>query len=176
MTIIVRGAWAKPPFVPEPTKKPKHVPAQLTDSISAWLKQIEFKLPFGRAAFEYGKTMREMERRARVEVGGVAAEMFCRWLRLAVYERRMQHANDQADARRDERAGAAVVEFIGSVFRDREYGLDCVDNERWAWIRHKGEVRRYKAQKARGCCGFHDEKVWCPIDGKYYLIGFNFGH
>lgn len=51
----------------------------------------------------------------------------------------------------------------------------CVDNFRAARIGNTGQMRRYKQQKARGCCGSHDFKAFGP-DGCQYLLGFNYGH
>lgn len=55
-------------------------------------------------------------------------------------------------------------------------GCDFVDNDRVARKGNTAQMRRYRRQKESGCCGFHDSKAVCPIDGKVYLLGFNFGH
>lgn len=55
-------------------------------------------------------------------------------------------------------------------------GESCVDNYRVALKGNTAQMRRYRRQQAAGCCGFHDTEEVCPIDGKTYLIGFNFGH
>ena len=52
----------------------------------------------------------------------------------------------------------------------------CVDNFRAAYVNSTSQKRRYKRQQRRGCCGFFDSVVLCPVDQKQYLIGFNYGH
>jgi hypothetical protein len=60
------------------------------------------------------------------------------------------------------------------IFREQK-DLSCCDNARVALVGNTGQVRRYKAAKAAGCCGFSDAIHTGP-DGKRYMIGFNFGH
>lgn len=50
----------------------------------------------------------------------------------------------------------------------------CVDNFRVALKSNSPQVRRYKQQKKRGCCGSFDTAEYGP-KGKY-LLGFNYGH
>ena len=57
-----------------------------------------------------------------------------------------------------------------------EMNEHCVDNLRAACVNSTAQKRRYKSQQKHGCCGFYDETVLCPIDGKHYFIGFNYGH
>lgn len=52
----------------------------------------------------------------------------------------------------------------------------CVDNSRVALKGNTAQMRRYRRQKAAGCCGFCDVEEVCPVDGKTYLLGFNYGH
>jgi hypothetical protein len=52
----------------------------------------------------------------------------------------------------------------------------CVDNYRVAKVGNTCQERRYRRQKNRGCCGFYDIVDLCPIDGKSYRLGFNYGH
>lgn len=51
----------------------------------------------------------------------------------------------------------------------------CVDNYRVARMNSTSQMRRYRKQKERGCCGSHDFKAVGP-DGNRYLMGFNYGH
>lgn len=53
---------------------------------------------------------------------------------------------------------------------------NCIDNYRAACMSVSRQVRRYRKTRAKGCCGFYDTIVRCPIDGCRYLIGFNYGH
>jgi len=69
-----------------------------------------------------------------------------------------------------------VHEWIESRLEALSNGEFCVDNERWADKSKGNAVRRYYRQRSHGCCGFHDTEEVCPIDGKTYLPGFNFGH
>lgn len=52
---------------------------------------------------------------------------------------------------------------------------DCVDNYRVACVSSTPQMRRYRSQKASGCCGSQDFKRRGP-DGKRYVLGFNYGH
>lgn len=69
-----------------------------------------------------------------------------------------------------------IVRWAEQALTRLEMDCDFVDNRRVALRGNTGQVRRYKAQRARGCCGFHDSEEVCPVDGKTYLLGFNFGH
>jgi hypothetical protein len=53
---------------------------------------------------------------------------------------------------------------------------DCVDNYRVANCKKSSQTRRYKRYQKGGCCGFFDTKELCPIDNKWYFLGFNYGH
>jgi hypothetical protein len=50
----------------------------------------------------------------------------------------------------------------------------CVDNRRFAEETNPQEVRAYLAQKEHGCCGARDAKT--TINGRTFLLGFNYGH
>ena len=51
---------------------------------------------------------------------------------------------------------------------------DCVDNQRFAYQANEEQMKRYKEQKERGCCGFVD---WCiSINGEIAFMGYNYGH
>ena len=76
----------------------------------------------------------------------------------------------------EEMLAREVVEWVRSVFVEQARDECCVDNYRVADTRKSSQMRRYKSQKANGCCGFFDQAFECPIDGKTYLIGFNYGH
>lgn len=70
----------------------------------------------------------------------------------------------------------AIVKWAQAELDKEMEGLSCVDNSRVARKDSTGQVRRYRKQKESGCCGFSDWEARCPIDGKVYLLGFNFGH
>ena len=59
---------------------------------------------------------------------------------------------------------------------EQEIGDPCVDNYRVAKVGNTCQSRRYRRQADRGCCGFFDCIELCPIDGKPYRLGFNYGH
>ncbi len=54
--------------------------------------------------------------------------------------------------------------------------LSFVDNYRVARVGNTCQERRYRRQQKRGCCGFLDVINVCPIDGKPYRLGCNYGH
>lgn len=54
-------------------------------------------------------------------------------------------------------------------------GLSCCDNFRAARLGNTGQMRRYRRQRERGCCGSRDWEALGP-DGKVYMLGFNYGH
>ena len=56
----------------------------------------------------------------------------------------------------------------------RDIGDPCMDNWRFAALDKPGDVRRYRARRATGCCGFADKKV--TIHGRKFIIGCNYGH
>ena len=51
----------------------------------------------------------------------------------------------------------------------------CVDNYRVARLGSTPQKRRYRSQHKRGCSGFADWKAKGP-DGKWYALGYNYGH
>ena len=71
-----------------------------------------------------------------------------------------------------------IAAWAWSVIRDiqEEEEMSCCDNFRVANLRKSSQVKRYKAQRSEGCCGYCDQIHICPIDNKRYLIGFNYGH
>lgn len=65
-----------------------------------------------------------------------------------------------------------VAKAAWKVFNDSDEG--CKDNLRVALMGNAPQMRRYMRQRKTGCCGFADYRM--KIDGKYYAIGFNYGH
>lgn len=65
----------------------------------------------------------------------------------------------------------ASERFSAAIERD---GLECVDSERVARIGNKSQMRRFV--RSRTCCGSAEWEEVCPVDGKRYLLGLNFGH
>ncbi len=70
---------------------------------------------------------------------------------------------------------APIVTWANRRLAESAKGELCVDNYRVAQIGNTGQMRRYKAAKASGCCGFADFDEVGP-DGKRYLLGYNYGH
>lgn len=69
----------------------------------------------------------------------------------------------------------SIVEWAKVALETEQHGRDFCDNARVAKIGNTAQIRRYKRQKARGCCGFCD---WIAVgpDGNRYVLGFNYGH
>jgi hypothetical protein len=84
--------------------------------------------------------------------------------------------NEQRAKEWDQVITGPIREWAGSRISALAQGLDCVDNDRVALKGNTAQMRRYMRQKNRGCCGFHDSEEVCPVDGRTYLLGFNFGH
>jgi len=59
---------------------------------------------------------------------------------------------------------------------NQEVGDPCTDNYRVARVGNTCQERRYRRYLKKGCCGFFDCIELCPIDGKPYRLGFNYGH
>lgn len=68
-----------------------------------------------------------------------------------------------------------IVRWANDRLASLSEGECCVDNYRVAKKGNTGQLRRYKSQKAFGCCGFCDVEEKGP-DGAIYLLGFNYGH
>jgi hypothetical protein len=68
-----------------------------------------------------------------------------------------------------------IADWAWSVIEREQKGELCCDNARVAQVGNTGQMRRYRAQKAAGCCGFADFQERGP-DGKMYWLGFNYGH
>ena len=68
-----------------------------------------------------------------------------------------------------------IVDWAWQVIERAQEGELCCDNARVAQLGNTGQMRRYKAAKAAGCCGFADFVETGP-DGKRYLLGYNYGH
>ena len=54
-------------------------------------------------------------------------------------------------------------------------GLECMDNQRVALLKSPSQMRRFKKQRDKGCCGSYEEVLDGP-DGKKYILGCNHGH
>lgn len=110
---------------------------------------------------------------------------FLQWLAPYVDQTSWAHATYK-ELRRRMFAGQAkdwdqvlprpVRDWAYSKLEELQRDCDFVDNSRVARKGNTAQVRRYKRQRDNGCCGFHDSEAVCPIDGKTYLLGFNFGH
>lgn len=105
----------------------------------------------------------------RVERGRFWAKCAYKNLRRARYE---MQAKEWEDALPKEIAAWAQNEIARAI---EEHDADCADNSRAARIGNTGQMRRYRRQKAHGCCGFADWEATGP-DGKRYVLGYNYGH
>jgi hypothetical protein len=96
------------------------------------------------------------------------------WARFAFKAlRQFQHEAKRRDW--DQVLPAPIVAWASRRLDEEMRGLDCCDNDRVALKGNTSQVRRYRRQKAGGCCGSSDFEAVGP-DGKTYLLGFNFGH
>jgi hypothetical protein len=72
----------------------------------------------------------------------------------------------------------ALQTALGRAVQERDD--PCTDNYRVARLDRRKDMKRYRAQKERGCCGSHDEVVtiggFFGLFSRRYTIGFNFGH
>jgi hypothetical protein len=94
---------------------------------------------------------------------------------LASYKtlRRIRHeaaANDWDDVLPPRIARWASGELTRAAAKE-----ECCDNFRAARVGNTAQMRRYRRQKARGCCGSSDWEAVGP-DGNVYALGFNYGH
>lgn len=96
------------------------------------------------------------------------------WAHFAYKALRKQH-HDGKVREWDQVLPGAIVKWANGRLAKAAKGELCCDNWRVALKGNTGQVRRYKAAKASGCCGFADFEAVGP-DGKTYLLGFNFGH
>lgn len=97
-------------------------------------------------------------------------------LRSWRHSERMEAIQDEAHEARVAALKPGVYAWILSRLDALSKDEFCVDNDRWADKSKSNAVRRYYKHRSTGCCGFHDSEEVCPIDGKTYLLGFNFGH
>jgi hypothetical protein len=68
-----------------------------------------------------------------------------------------------------------IVNWAWFKFGKLTVDKDCVDNFRVANMGKSSQMRRYKRQRDKGCCGSF-ESVEIGPDGDRYLLGFNHGH
>lgn len=87
-----------------------------------------------------------------------------------------RRANEAKAKEWDQVLTGAVRDWAHKRLDELQKGEYCCDNDRVALRGNTSQVRRYNHAKASGCCGFCDVVEVCPVDGKAYLIGFNFGH
>lgn len=73
----------------------------------------------------------------------------------------------------DDFASPTLAE-IRTVLDELKIGHDFIDNERVAEKGKPRQMRRYRRQQARGCCGRFDVEV--KLQGRTFLMGFNWGH
>lgn len=74
------------------------------------------------------------------------------------------------------RYGVKIGDWLDNTISLTIADLSCVDNIRVARIKCSRDMKYYRYQRRRGCCGFIDQKNRCPIDKQEYLIGCNYGH
>lgn len=87
-----------------------------------------------------------------------------------------RRANENKAKEWDQVLTGAVRDWAYSRLEELKDGEPCCDNSRVALRGNTSQVRRYNHAKASGCCGFCDVVEVCPVDGKTYLLGFNYGH
>jgi hypothetical protein len=71
-----------------------------------------------------------------------------------------------------------IAFWVGRKLQElkNKYGDNCTDNYRVALVGNLPQERRYRRQQRKGCCGFFDCIDICPVDGRPYRLGFNYGH
>jgi len=69
-----------------------------------------------------------------------------------------------------------VVAWIRERLNFHSSSRDYTDNFRAACKTDLNQLSLYDQQYNSGCCGFADRIEVCPIDGKTYKLGFNYGH
>jgi hypothetical protein len=52
----------------------------------------------------------------------------------------------------------------------------CIDNVRFALVGDPQSECDYDAARDTGCCGSVDRRVGPSPSGRFYMIGFNYGH
>jgi hypothetical protein len=57
---------------------------------------------------------------------------------------------------------------------DASKDMQCVDNFRIAALDNRKDMKRYRKMEKRGCCGSFDQEV--TVNGRKFMIGFNYGH
>ncbi len=67
-----------------------------------------------------------------------------------------------------------ISRWAWDQIRAQSDGLDCVDSQRCGKRGNTSSMRRFR--RGRSCCGSQEWEEVCPIDGKRYRLGFNFGH
>ncbi len=68
-------------------------------------------------------------------------------------------------------ATALFSALVAAIVSTKDH---CIDNIRFAAKDNAVEVAAYESARNHGCCGFYDAET--VLDGKTYLIGFNYGH
>lgn len=87
--------------------------------------------------------------------------------------REQHHKTQQKDW--DDVLPEGIARWAKGELRREAKGLDCVDNFRVGMLGNTGQMRRFRRQKARGCCGSKNWEAVGP-DGNVYALGFNYGH
>lgn len=67
-----------------------------------------------------------------------------------------------------------IEKFIEETILPTDDDYRYCDNYRWYEEGNKSQKLKYDMLIRKGCCGFYDE--WHSINGKKYMIGFNYGH
>jgi hypothetical protein len=67
-----------------------------------------------------------------------------------------------------------VFETEVEAFEYASEGLECVDNNRIAYLDDLQGLQEYLVKRRRGCCGFYDVPV--EIAGRPGFLGLNYGH
>lgn len=84
------------------------------------------------------------------------------------------HLHEHSSAALEKRYGRMIASLICLKMGKLVDEKDNLSNIRVARCSSRTEMKRYGRQKEQGCCGFFDQKF--KIGGRYYMIGFNYGH
>ncbi len=96
------------------------------------------------------------------------------WWYFAYKELRRLH-HDRKRKYNDDILPARIVRWAQGELRREADKSECVDNYRMALTESSTQMRRFRRQEAKGCCGCKSWEALGP-DGKIYRLGFNYGH
>ncbi len=119
---------------------------------------------------------RMLQRRAFAKLSPRDADAWVRDVKRLRHNFKLEYAKEAGENARIAALRPGVWAWIEARWTALSKDEPCVDNHRWADKHNSNAVRRYYKQRSHGCCGFSDVEEVCPVDGKTYLLGINFGH